>query len=129
MNRLPQVKQNKIFTKGDFLIMAVALIVIIAIFIFSIRPMVTGSTVEIYESGELVHTINLSKNESYFYEVASGNNTITVKDGVAYIEDSTCSDQLCVKIGAIKDSGKQIVCLPNRLRVVITGEGEIDAIS
>ena len=91
--------------------------------------MVTGSTVEIYESGELVHTINLSKNESYFYEVASGNNTITVKDGVAYIEDSTCSDQLCVKIGAIKDSGKQIVCLPNRLRVVITGEGGIDAIS
>ncbi len=50
-------------------------------------------------------------------------NTLTIKDGKAFITYADCPDKLCVKRGGIHLTGQTIVCLPHKLVVRIEGEG------
>ena len=56
-------------------------------------------------------------------------NTVVISDGKVEVTESSCKNQVCVKHGAISQTGESIVCLPNRLVVTIeanggSGEGE-----
>ncbi|MBQ5523338.1 MAG: NusG domain II-containing protein, partial [Oscillospiraceae bacterium] len=52
-------------------------------------------------------------------------------DGEAWISEANCPDKLCMGFGKISKNGEVIVCLPNRLIVVIEdGEAaEVDAVA
>lgn len=55
---------------------------------------------------------------------------VVMKDGVVWVEDSTCRDKICIKMGKIKRSGEQIVCLPNRVVIELKGKKELfDAVT
>ena len=49
---------------------------------------------------------------------------LVITDGKAYIAESDCADKLCIRAGSIgqDDTGKSLVCLPNR--VVVTTESD-----
>ena len=60
-----------------------------------------------------------------------GSNTLVIENGEAWVSEANCPDKLCMGFGKISKNGEIIVCLPNRLIVVIEG-GEasgIDAIA
>ncbi len=64
------------------------------------------------------------------YSLNGGTNILVIEDGTAYLSDADCPDLTCVKTGKIKYIGQSIVCLPNRLAVVIEGEGDgVDIVS
>lgn len=48
-------------------------------------------------------------------------NICEIKNGKLTMIESTCPDHLCMKQGAIDDTGGMIVCLPNK--ITIEGEG------
>lgn len=50
-------------------------------------------------------------------------NRLLIKNGKASMEWADCPDKYCVKHAPIDKSGGNIVCLPNRVSVKITGEG------
>lgn len=54
-------------------------------------------------------------------------NTVVIESEKVYMKDSNCPDHLCESQGAISKSGESIVCLPNKVSVLI--EGESDPIS
>ena len=65
---------------------------------------------------------------------------LVIANGAAYISESDCPDKLCTRSGAIRagDSGKSIVCLPNRVAVTLDTEArqninnpqsEVDAVA
>lgn len=60
-----------------------------------------------------------------------GSNTICIEDGSVYIKSSDCINKDCINEGSISNIGRSIICLPNRLEVVIEGamEGNYDEIS
>ena len=55
-------------------------------------------------------------------------NTVTVKDGKVFMESATCPDKLCVHQEPIDKSGRDIVCLPNRVTIRVVGEKEVDGV-
>ena len=60
-----------------------------------------------------------------------GSNTLVIENGEAWVSEANCPDKLCMGFGKISKNGEIIVCLPNRLIVMIEG-GEtsgIDAIA
>jgi len=61
---------------------------------------------------------------------AFGWNVITVADGAIAITDSDCPGEDCVHSGAIRTSGRSIVCLPARLTIQLTGGSDdgLDAV-
>ncbi len=88
------------------------------------RPGKEAALAEVYFDGALVWSCPLS--EAGTFEVNGV--TIQVADGAARVVSSDCRDQTCVKAGAIRLAGASIVCLPNRVSVVLTGEDALDAV-
>jgi len=86
----------------------------------------------IFQNGELVdrYVINEESLQSKEYSSEWGSNTVNIEKGIVYINQSTCPDHLCERMGRISKSGQVITCLPNRLQIVIEGdEPENDALN
>lgn len=88
-----------------------------------------GMAAEIYLDGELVQTIDLDTlTEPVEIPVGDGN-ILQAEKGRVRMLSADCPDQLCVHMGWTDSPAKPIVCLPNRVTVVITGtNGESDAV-
>ena len=115
------------FRKGDVLaIVAVAVLaVIVAV---SYLPSGDAETVQaqIYQSGELVETLSLDE-EQTLEITGKYTNVITVQDGAISISFSDCPGEDCVHSGAIRSTGRSIVCLPNEVEVrVVNAESDVD---
>ena len=65
------------------------------------------------------------------YELNGGTNTLTIKDGAAYMTYSNCPDHTCERTGKVKHVGESIICLPNKLSITIVGESNdsVDLVS
>ena len=94
----------------------------------------TAKTAEIIQNGEVIRTVDLqSVPTPYEFEVISpdgGYNTVRVEYGKIGIVHASCPDQICVKQGFIANGVLPVVCLPNRLSVVITDDSnDLDAVT
>lgn len=78
-----------------------------------------GYIADIYQSGELLTSIDLSAvSQPYTFTVTGENgctNEIEVRPDQIGILSADCPDKLCVHQGFISDSRLPITCLPNRL--------------
>lgn len=92
-----------------------------------------GTTANIYQNGECIHSIDLSDVvKAYTIEVSgSVSNTISVEHGRICVSYATCPDQVCVHQGWISNSVTPVVCLPNGLVIQIenTPGDAVDAIA
>ena len=88
-----------------------------------------GAKAEIWLDGELVRTIDLDTlTEPVEIPVGDGN-VVQAEKGKIRMLSADCPDQLCVHMGWSDSPAKPIVCLPNRVTVVVTGtDGESDAV-
>ena len=85
-----------------------------------------GDTVLIYHNSELYDSFPIGEN---CVINVNGTNTVVIKDGYAYMESATCPDKLCVHTGKIRDNSRDIICLPNKVRVTLTKKSAIDAVT
>lgn len=50
-----------------------------------------------------------------------GDTIVEIADGTVRVVDSPCPDKICVAAGRISRTGQFIVCLPNRVSIVLEG--------
>ena len=74
----------------------------------------------IYIDGKLSQELPLDTDNKIEIESKWGKNTVVIEHGEVYITHADCPDKLCEK-HKIRKSGRSIVCLPNRLSVIIEG--------
>lgn len=94
----------------------------------------TAQTAQIMQNGEVIRTVDLQNvKEPYEFEIIAengGTNTIRVENGKIGMIQASCPDKICVKQGFITNGVLPIVCLPNKLSVVITDENnDLDAMT
>ena len=78
---------------------------------------------EVMVDGELVETLDLSKNQEVTISGPGGGvNRLVVEDGKIWCEEASCPDKVCIRQGKQSQDGGQIVCLPNRMFVKVTGD-------
>lgn len=82
--------------------------------------------VEIYCDNVLTQTIPLPA-EDKLLELSDRQMTLELKDNRIRVSETNCADQSCLRMGFIERAGQTIVCLPNRVVVQITGNGEPDS--
>ena len=95
------------------------LIAIISLLIISVTRD-DGSYIEVYVEDRLIAEYSLSDDGEY--QLLDGDVVLVVKNGKASIQYSDCPDKICKKTGEIHRTGERIVCLPNKLTVIIRGE-------
>ena len=79
-----------------------------------------GDVAEIYVSDTKISEYALDKDG--VYPILGEKMTLVIEDGKAFIEHSDCPDKVCIKTGKIHLSAERIVCLPNKVTVIIRGE-------
>ncbi len=115
---------DKILT-GSILAFALIFMVCAELFVFS----AAGDTVEICVDGKCVARYNyraLTEQKTYISDTEYGYNEIVIDAEGAYVQKSSCKDQMEVRQGRISKANASLICLPNRLVVQITG-GKADA--
>ena len=105
----------KVLKKGDFLIIGTvaAIFILSVVFIFSFSNQ--GSRVVIKQNNEIIYNQSINQNDT----VDTGGNIVIIKDGVVFMNEADCKNQICVKSGKISKKGESIVCLPNKVIVEI----------
>jgi len=101
-------------------IILIASILAVAVVVFAVVKLTQnqGSVAVIAVDGVEIQKINLSKDG--IYELNGGTNVLEVKDHRAHMVSADCPDKLCVNMGYIDSDGQAIICLPNRLTVVVS---------
>lgn len=78
-----------------------------------------GSIVEVTVDGEVIGTYQLNQDQTVQIQ---DTNILVIKNGKADMTEADCPDKLCVNQKAISKDGETIVCLPNKVIVMILGE-------
>jgi len=115
------------FQKGDYLAVAVTLLLAAVVFL-AFLPRETGDIpmAEIYLEGTLVRRVSLDTSAE-FSVTGDYMNTVTVRDGKIAVTESDCPGGDCVHSGWIGTSGRSIVCLPNRMEIrIVSAPGDVD---
>lgn len=111
-----------------FVAIVVLDLVLLAVFF---KGRISGNTVTVTVDGEQVGAYPLTR--SIQQPIAGYGNfhlLLVVSDGEAYVKESSCPDLICQQHAPISRSGEQIICLPARVVITVTGEeAEIDAVT
>ncbi len=124
--RVKNFKNEKLFYPLDLVVAVIVIAVLVAVLVTVFRP--TGSKVEIYVDGVLKYSYDLDEDRVINID-DEGRNVVIIENGAVRMAEADCHNQLCVKNKAITKAGEQIVCLPNKVAVIITDGkgGELDA--
>ena len=115
-------------------LVALAVLAAAAAILFAFRPK-SGNflTARIVLDNELAAELPLSAlTQSVTLDVPGARYPITVEaeHGRVRVSHSECPSQDCVHTGWVSRSGGQIICLPNRLVITVTGGGaDADAVT
>ena len=83
----------------------------------------SGTRAIIEQDGEIVAELDLKKDTKLVLnDENGGSNTITVHDGHISVTDANCPDLVCVRTGAISQTGQVIACLPHKLIITIVSD-------
>lgn len=113
---------KKLVGKNDLIMIGVLIVMTALLFLGLFVFKKEGKLVVV--SVDSVEVASFSLDKDLVYEIEGyngGRNTLVIKDGVAYVKDSTCPDHLCEYMGKISKVGQSVICLPNRVVVEIRG--------
>lgn len=83
----------------------------------------------VYSDGKLIRTATLSANATFTVEYNGGYNTIEVKNGAISVTEASCPDEVCIATGEISHGAVPIICLPNRLEIIVkSADDSIDIV-
>ncbi len=109
--------------KRDGIFLAVVLVVAVAgLLWFCLGYSRPGSLVEATVDGEVLGAYPLAEaRELALPGEEAITNRLVIAQGEAWMQWADCPDQICVEHRPISREGEEIVCLPNRIVVRVTG--------
>lgn len=116
------VRKHRAVRAWDAVALAVVLIALTVFLVMTLEPQ--GEYVEVYDDGKLVFASAINEKSTFTIE---GKLTVIIDENGVKVIDPTCKDKLCSRQGYIKSGS--IVCLPNKITVVIKGDSDVDAVS
>ena len=121
---------KKLMNRFDATLLILALILSAGFFFVpQMFPRPQASRVEISLNGIALTSLPLDRDGAYTAIAGEGFVEAVIQEGAAHVAAASCRDQLCVRRGRISSAGQSIICLPNRVAVVLTdGDRALDAI-
>ena len=111
-------RKHTTLLRDTLLIVALLLIGIVLLFVLRGRSS-EGSYVLIMYQNEEKARFSLTSNG--VYDINDGKNKIEILDGKVRMIYADCPDELCIRQGWIEYDGQSIICLPNKITVMVSG--------
>ena len=126
-NKAPKSTKFWVVLIGVILVAAVAGMLVIQ----SVRE--EGAQVIITWNGEVEGTYPLDQDETFVFEGENGGrNVVVIENGMVFVSEANCPDQICVNHKPTNQTADPIVCLPNKLEVKVIAsetENQLDGVS
>lgn len=123
-------KPNKKTRRNDaLLILLLALAALGLLIVHLNQPRAPAAQVEIHVDGALQAAFPFGEARSWTWAENGEFVEVRSDESGVRIAASSCPDQLCVRQGTIAQSGRGIICLPNRVSIQLTSNAqpELDA--
>lgn len=118
-------KENKTVLTLCAIIIVILCVATCAI-IYSMVSKSSGRYARIYQNGQLLYAIDLSRvGETYTLDISGDNgqkNVVEVRNGEVGMVSASCPDQLCVNMGFTHTEAMPVTCLPNQVLLEISDE-------
>lgn len=103
--------------KKEIIIISIIIICsLISIFFININKE-KGKIVIVKINGVEESRYKISENGEYILN--NGTNIMCINDGKVYMLYANCDDHICINQGEINEIGESIVCLPNRISIIV----------
>ena len=101
----------------DVILVVALLSIFLSLFFFVYKKSDTGEVARVYIGNDTVAEYRLDIDGEFVLN--GGTNTLKIEDGKAYMIYAECPDGWCKHQGKISIIGERIVCLPNRVMIMI----------
>lgn len=88
----------------------------------------TGDSAHIYQSGRRIDRISLKESTDRVYSFPSGKLSVSVKNGLVLVSESSCLHKICLYSPPVSLPGERIICAPNHFMVEIQGSRGVDTV-
>ena len=110
--------------RGDGWLMAAVLTATVALAAYLWFSPRRGAVVEISVAGQVTETLPLDTDTQRLIAGEGGTNRLVIENGTVRVTEADCPDALCVRHTPISRPGQSILCLPHRVAVTVTGDGD-----
>ena len=101
----------------DAVLIVSLLLVCLVVLLFFYKKSDTGVYARVYLEDEIIAEYPLFADGEYI--IGAGSNILKIEGGEAYMIYASCPDGWCKSQGKISLTGERIVCLPNRVMIMI----------
>lgn len=115
----------------DIVLILVVLAIGIGILLVTRSGREQGAYVVVMVQNREVARYSMTNNEVYDINANNGNNgdndytnKIEINDGRVRMIEASCPNHLCIRQGWIRFEGQSIICLPNKVTVIVRGTGD-----
>lgn len=106
--------------RNDIILVIAVLVIAIGAMVYLNVTKTDGDQIIVTIDGQVYKTLDLNKDTTMKIESGVGEyNLLVIKDGYASVEDASCPDLICVHAKDIHFNGEKIVCLPNKVVIVV----------
>ena len=111
--------------KNDIILVSVVIGVILLAILGILIFRAEGNTVKVTVDGKTFGEYSLNVDRTVEIKSEFGSNLLVIKDGKAYVEQASCPDGICSSHRPIHYDGQSIICLPNKVVVLIDDQNTI----
>ena len=115
---MTMARKHTTLLRDTLLIVALLLIGIVLLFVLRGRSSEGLYVLIMYQNDEKAR---FSLTSNGVYDINDGKNKIEILDGKVRMIDADCPDELCIRQGWIEYDGQSIICLPNKITVMVSG--------
>ena len=124
--KLDEIKKKRKM-KNDIIFVSALFSVILVAVLGMLLFRTSGNTVTVTIDGKMFGEYSLGRSRSIEIKSELGSNLLVIKDGKAYVESASCPDGICANHRPISYDGESIICLPNKVVIVIDNKQDTDA--
>ena len=112
-----KIKNDLVFIA---LLLVLALVAGLALLVFKGE----GDTVTVTVDGQVWGEYPLERDLTVEIAVGDNLNLLVIEDGKAYVKYASCPDGICSSHRPVWRDGESIICLPNKVVVLVTSKNE-----
>ncbi len=120
----PEEKNLKL-KPGDIILLAFFILFSIVLFLKPFAAKSNNLILEVIKDGKVVYELSLSSSGEWDISDEKVKFRFAIlKDKKVTVLDSNCPQQICVKSKMISKPGETIICIPNKIILIIKGKEE-----
>ncbi|HQG32960.1 MAG TPA: NusG domain II-containing protein [Deltaproteobacteria bacterium] len=114
----------------DLILIVSLLVGALSLWVYNFTGIEAPSFVRVYTDKGLFTEVSLHEETRIAVPGFLGESIVEVRSGKVFMMHSPCANKLCIHTGKISRCGECILCLPNRVSVVIgSRSADMDALS